>query len=144
MHFGGAQFTHNPDGDLTSDGAHAYSWNARNLLAAVDGGNTASFVYGPFRRRITKTVYGTTTGYLYDGPNVVQELSGGTPSANLLTGGLDEVFTRTDSSGSYNFLRDGLGSTLALTDSTGTVQQTYTYGPYGNTSTSGGGEHEQL
>jgi RHS repeat-associated protein len=110
---------------------------AHDLLASIDGGNTASFVYGPFGRRISKTVYGTSTNYLYDGVNVVQELSGGTPSANLLTGGLDEVFTRTDSSGSYNFLRDGLGSTLALTDSTGTVQQTYTYGPYGYTSTSG-------
>ena len=40
-----------------------------------------------------------TTNFLYDGQNVVQELSGGSPTANLLTGGLDEVFQRTDTGG---------------------------------------------
>ena len=68
---------------------------------------------------------------------MVQELSGTTPSANLVTGGLYEVFTRTDSTGVADFLRDGLGSTLALTDSTGAISQTYTYDPYGATTTSG-------
>jgi RHS repeat-associated protein len=135
--FGGTQFTYDLDGNLVNDGAHAYTWDSRGHLAALDGGNTASFVYGPFGRRISKTVYGTTTGYLYDGSNVVQELSGSTPNANLLNGGLDEVLTRTDSNGALSYLRDGLGSTAALTDSTGAVQQSYTYGPYGYTSASG-------
>jgi hypothetical protein len=65
--------------------------------------------------RISKAIYGVTTGYLYDGSNVVQELSGTTPSANLLSGGQDEVFTRTDSSGVADFLRDGIGNTAELT-----------------------------
>lgn len=85
--WGGTAMTYDPNGNLTSDGAHTYTWSPRNLLASIDGGNTASFVYGPFGRRVSKTVYGTTSGYLYDGPNVVQELSGSTPSANLLSGG---------------------------------------------------------
>lgn len=135
--WGGTAMTYDLDGNLTSDSVHAYTWSPRNLLSAVDSGSTASFIYNPFGQRISKTVYGATTGYLYDGPNVAQELSGSTPSANLLTGGLDEIFTRTDSTGTYSFLSDGLGSTLDLTDSTGTVQQTYTYNPYGSTSASG-------
>lgn len=98
----------------------------------------ASFVYGPFGRRVSKTVYGVATGFLYDGPNVTQELSGSNPSANLLTGGLDEIFTRTDSTGVADFLRDGLGSTAALTDSTGAIEQTYTYDPFGATTSNGG------
>jgi RHS repeat-associated protein len=76
--------------------------------------------------------------FLYDGVNAVQELSGSTVTANLLTGlGVDEIFTRTDSGGARDFLRDGLGSTLALTDSSGTTQTQYTYEPFGNTTTSG-------
>ena len=52
----------------------------------------------------------------------MQELSGGTPTANMLTGlGIDEVFSRTDSSGTSSFLTDALGSTLALADNSGTV-----------------------
>jgi hypothetical protein len=67
----------------------------------------------------------------------VQELSGTTPTANLLTGGLDEYFTRTDSTGTTNFLTDALGSTTAMTDSTGTVQTQYSFDPFRNTTQSG-------
>jgi len=63
--------------------------------------------------------------------------SGSSPSANLLTGGIDEIFAQMDASaGSY--LADGLGSTLALTDATGALTTQYTYEPYGNTSSNGG------
>jgi len=136
--WGTTAMTYDLDGNLTNDGVHAYTWDSRGQLAAVDNGTSASFGYDPFGRRIGKTVYGITTGYLYDGANIIQELSGGNPSANLLSGGLDEVFARTDSNGISNFLRDGIGSTAELTDSTGNVLQTYTYDPYGFTSTSGG------
>jgi hypothetical protein len=49
---------------------------------------------------------------LYDGLNFVRELtSGGTPTANLLTGlGIDETFTRTVSGGSETLLTDELGA----------------------------------
>ncbi|RDU96775.1 RHS repeat-associated core domain-containing protein, partial [Trinickia dinghuensis] len=81
---------------------------------------------------------GTTTNFLYDGANAVQELAGGTPSANMLTGlRVDEVFGRTDSLGTRSFVTDALGSTVALTDGSGAVKTNYTYEPYGNTTTSG-------
>jgi len=67
-------------------------------------------------------VNGATLTYLYDGANLVQEQSGGSPSANILAGALDEVFTRTDTAGAWSPLFDGLGGTLALTDSTGTCR----------------------
>ncbi len=68
----------------------------------------------------------------------MQELSGGTPSANLLTGGVDEIFSRTDTTlGTRHFVTDALGSTLALTDNSGAVQVSYTYDPYGATTASG-------
>ncbi len=137
IQFGTSVLSYDADGNLTSDGSHTYTWDARNHLVAIDGGSTASFTYDPFGRRISKTIYGITTGYLYSGASVVQELSGASPSANLLTGGADEIFTRTDSSGPDSFLRDGQGSTTALTDSSGSILEQYTYGSYGNTSTSG-------
>ena len=44
---------------------------------------------------------GTTSNFLYDQVNLVQELtSGGTPTANLVNGlGIDETQTRTDAGG---------------------------------------------
>ena len=85
-----------------------------------------------------KTVAGVTTSYLYDEANVAQEISGGSPIANLLSGGTDEVFTRTDSSGTANFLTDALGRTSALTDGSGSTVASYAYEPFGNTTATGG------
>jgi RHS repeat-associated protein len=85
---------------------------------------------------VNKTIGGTTQ-FLYDGVNPVQEISGGSASANLLTGGVDEYFQRTDSAGTPNFLTDALGSTLALADSSGAVQSSYTFEPFGNTTVTG-------
>ncbi len=132
----GATLTYDANGNLTSDGTNSYTWNARNQLVTISGGAPASFQYDPFGRRVSKTIGGTTQ-YVYDGANPVQEISGTTASANLLTGGVDEYFQRTDSAGTRNFLTDALGSTLALTDSTGAVQTSYTFEPFGNTAVSG-------
>jgi RHS repeat-associated protein len=134
--WGTATPSYDANGNMLSDGTNSYVWNARNQLASMDMSGY-SFQYDPFGRRVTKTIIGTTTNFLYDGANPVQEQSGGTAIANLLTGGMDEYFQRTDSAGARSFLADALGSTFALTDSTGTVQASYTYDPFGNTTVVG-------
>ncbi|MDH5641088.1 MAG: RHS repeat-associated core domain-containing protein, partial [Nitrospira sp.] len=74
----------------------------------------------------------------YDGLNPVQEKSGSTVTANLLTGlGIDEFFTRTDGAGARALLTDALGSTVALGDGTGSLVTQYTYEPFGYTTESG-------
>ncbi|MGB8681730.1 MAG: hypothetical protein WCD12_02500, partial [Candidatus Binatus sp.] len=79
----------------------------------IAGANTASFVYDADGRRALKAINGTSTQFLYDGLNPVQEIQSGAPSANLLTGlGVDEYFQRTDSAGARNYMTDILGSTL--------------------------------
>ena len=135
--WGTASLFYDLNGNMTSDGTHSYTWDARNQLRQIDLGNTGSFSYDPFGRRTSKTILGTQTGFLYDSANPVQELSGTTVTANSLSGGIDEVFQRTDSAGARSFLTDALGSTLALTDSTGTTQTSYTFEPFGNTTSSG-------
>jgi RHS repeat-associated protein len=132
--------TNDANGSLTSDGTTTYTWNNRGQLTATSKtGLAASYTYDAFGRRKSKTVGGTSTNFLYDGANVVQELSGSTPTANLLTGpGVDQTFSRTDSGGQKSFLTDALGNTLAIADTTGAVTTSYTYDPYGNMTSSGG------
>jgi RHS repeat-associated protein len=135
---GGTTFSYDLNGNLTSNGTTTYTWNVRNQLAAVSGGVTASFQYDAVGRRRGKTVGTTSTNFLYDGLNLLQELSGTTPTANLLTGlGLDETFTRTDAGGTRSPLVDALGSTLELADASGTLQTHYTFEPFGATTVSG-------
>jgi RHS repeat-associated protein len=136
--FGGTSFSYDANGNLTSDGTNTYSWNARHQLSGISGGVSASFAYDAAGRRRAKTIGGTSTQFLYDGLNPVQELASGIPTANLLTGfGLDEYFTRTDGSGARNVLADAQGSNVALTDGSGIVQAEYTYEAFGKTTTSG-------
>ena len=137
--WGAASPTYDANGNLTNDGVNTYTWDARNHLKSVTAGSTTlgSFIYDAFGRRMNRTLAGTATSLLYDVVNVAQELSGTTPTANLFSGAIDEVFTRTDSAGARSFLTDALGSTVALTDSTGALQTQYTYDPFGASSFSG-------
>jgi len=136
--WGGTSFTYDNNGNLTNDGSKTYTWNARNQLTALSGGASANFTYDGFGRRRAKTVSGTTTGFLYDDLNAVQELTGGSPLANIVSGlDLDEWFIRTDNAGARLFLADALGSTVALTDGSGTVQTEYTYEPFGKAAIGG-------
>jgi RHS repeat-associated protein len=136
--WGPQMLSYDPNGNLASDGLTSYAWDARNQLTGLSGGTSVSFAYDGLGRRRGKTVGGTTTNFLYDGLNLVQELSGSTATANLLTGGgVDEAFIRTDASGTSAFLRDTLGSALALADASGAVLTQYTFDPFGTTTSSG-------
>jgi YD repeat-containing protein len=74
--WGGTSYTYDDNGSLLNDGTRTYTWDVRNRLASLSGGATASFQYDATGRRQSKTVSGTTTKFLYDGLNVIQELDG--------------------------------------------------------------------
>ena len=134
----GTALTYDANGSLTADGSLSYGWDSRKRLVSLTGSSTASFSYDAVGRRNGKTINGTTTNFVYDGANAVQELSGSAPSANLLTGlAIDEVFSRTDNLGTRSFVTDALGSTVALTDGNAAVKTSYAYEPYGNATASG-------
>jgi YD repeat-containing protein len=141
--FGTSTETYDLNGNLATftdaSGTTTYTWNARNQLTTISGPSlTATLTYDSFGRRTGKTINATTTNFVYDGLNPVQEKSGATVTANLLTGlGIDEFITRTDGVGVRSLLPDALGSTVALGDNTGTLQTQYTYEPFGVTTQTG-------
>jgi RHS repeat-associated protein len=135
----GTNLSYDLDGNLTAFGTQTYTWNERNQLTATSVGSS-SFAYDGLGRRLSKTVGGTTSKFLYDGPNIVQEQSStNAATANLLTGlGLDQTFSRAVVGGATSsLLTDALGSTVALADSTGIVQTSYTYDPFGGVTSTG-------
>ena len=134
---GATTLSYDASGNLTNDGVNTYTWDARNQLVGISGAVSASFQYDGLGRRVRRTINGAATDYLYDGTNVDQEQVGGTPTANLLTGNTDEIFSRTEGTNLQSVLADGLGSTMSLLDSAGAAQTEYTYEPFGNTSTVG-------
>jgi RHS repeat-associated protein len=148
----GRLLAYDANGNLVRDGGRAYVWNARDQLVQINDSNgnaVATFTYDALGRRQTKSVNGISSGFVYDGLNVIQELNDETgnnsSAANVraiyLTGGIDETFTQLSQTGSdiksLTYLTDALGSTVGLVDSSGARMVDYTYDPYGATNADG-------
>jgi RHS repeat-associated protein len=127
----GTAISYDANGNMLSDGTNTFTWNGRDQVATL---NSVGLQYDALGRRIKNTA---GTSFLFDGVNATQELFGSTITANIWTGGLDELFQRSDSNGTVVPLTDVLGSTIALVDSSGHIQTTYSYDPFGNTTTAG-------
>jgi YD repeat-containing protein len=133
QNLGAQSLTYDTNGNLLSDGTNSYAWDARNQLTSLTGPAPAGFTYDSFGRRVSLTVNGGTTQYLYEsGGPLAQEIS---PAGVHLMSGLGT--SRLDSGGAMTFLSDESGSVIALTDQTGTIQTQYSYGPLGNVSITG-------
>ncbi len=104
--FGAAILTHDLNGNLTSDGAMTYSWDARNRLSGLSGpGVVSSFQYDAAGRRLGKTLNGTTTTVLHNGLDAAQETTG-TTVRNIVTGaGIDEYLSHASTSGETRLRR---------------------------------------
>jgi RHS repeat-associated protein len=146
--WGGNALSYDANGNLLSDGTNTYTWDERNHLQSINGAVTASFQYDAVERRIGKTIGSVSTGYLYDGINVVQEKNGtgagATVTANLLSGlSVDELYERLDSTGAYIILTDALGSAIVVTNGAQATVASYIYDSYGNTTQTGTNANSQ-
>jgi RHS repeat-associated protein len=134
----GVDVSIDPNGNMTSDGAKTYTWDAENRLVEVkQGGNTlAAFAYDGVGRRVEKVVGGVTHRYVQEGMHVAEErLSNGATGATryFLGLGIDEWLGRqnADSSTTY-FMADHLGSITTETSSAGAVTLARSYDAWGN------------
>jgi RHS repeat-associated protein len=87
-------------------------------------------------RRVSKTVNGTTTRYMYDGDRMIGELNASNAwlRAYAHGPGVDEPiasYAGTTSAARSMLYRDHQGSIVAEADSAGNATQIYSYSPYG-------------
>lgn len=143
----GATYTYDNNGNVISktdlSGTTAYSWNLENQLTSVtlpNAGGIVSFTYDPFGRRIRKIFGASTTIYVYDEENVIEEVDGsGGVLARYVQGlSVDEPLLVRQNSATYYYQVDGLGSITSITDSSGSTAATYSYDSFGNTTNSTG------
>jgi len=143
--FGDKTLNYDNNGNLytisDANGTTTFTWNARNQLVGINGpGISASFAYDGLGRRREKSINGSFSEFLFDGGNPVQEKSGTTVMANVLSGlSRDDFVRRTDvaTTTTRDLLVDALGSVVALVDSSGIVQTEYTYEPFGRSTVTG-------
>jgi len=132
---GGNAYGYDANGNLTSDGTIAYTYDAENRLVATSSG--AALTYDPLGRlnQTYKASTGTTR-FLYDGDQLTAEYDGaGTMLRRYVHGdGDDDPLVWYEGSGvaSPRYLySDHQGSVIAVTDASGSVIKVNAYDEYG-------------
>jgi len=149
-----ASYTYDNNGNtltkVVGSNTTSYAWDFENRLTSVTlpgTGGTVQFKYDPFGRRIQK-VYTTgsnpptttTTNYLYDGDNEVEQVdqNGNVLSRFAQGQNIDEPLALSASGATSFYEQDGLGSVTSLTNGTGAVAQSYTLDSFGKVVNSSG------
>ncbi len=131
---GGVTFIYDPNGNLTFDGLATYTYDRENHLVSATGAfGSVTYTADAFGRRSKKVLNGTTTRYVYDGDQLLEETNNaGLQQAEYVYGpGIDEVLRMERGGQQYSYFFDGLGSVIALTNSAGSVGGSYSYDVYG-------------
>jgi RHS repeat-associated protein len=122
------------NGNIISDGTKTYEWDAENrLLAVKDGANTlASFTYDGTRRRATKSAGGTTTTYVYEQEQFLEERPSTGPAKRYSYGlGIDRPLAQIAGGTSTYNVADHLGSVVSTTSVAGASLLSRQYDPWG-------------
>ena len=97
-----------------------------------------TFKYDPFGRRVQKALTQggttTTTNYLYDGPNLMEEVdsSGNVLARYTQSGLIDEPLSELRSGTTSYYEQDGINAVSSLSNSAGALANTYTYDSFGS------------
>jgi RHS repeat-associated protein len=112
----GTAFSYDASGNVTSDGARAFTYDAENRIVSVSGLNSESYGYDAGNRRVKKAVGGLVTHYIWEGNQVIAEYERGGSA--------------TQATGTRYYHQDRL-STRVITDSAGAVVGTTDHLPFG-------------
>jgi RHS repeat-associated protein len=133
---GGTVYSYTPDGNLAARGSDSFRWSPRGeLLQATVSGQIASYQYDGFGRRVSRSVGGATTQYLYGNLTDVTQLTASRSADGLLT-----VYDYDEEQRLVGFERggqrfyvatDALGSPAVVTDAFGTVVKALSYSAFG-------------
>ena len=135
---GATTLSHDANGNLTSDGASSFVYDAENRLVRASGATSATLAYDPLGRLWQVSGGSGTTRFVYDGDRLVAEYNGaGTLLRRYVHGpGVDEPVVWYEGAGvgagSRRYLHtDHQGSVVAIADAAGTVLGVNRYDPYG-------------
>ena len=143
-------WTHDRSGAVTrmngANGTTTFAYDAAGRLSRATvqppagSAITVTYTYDGDGNRISRTVGGATTQYVWDPnasvPLLVLEQSGGVVQRRYFNDERGPVAMQTPTE-TYYFHRDPLGTTNQLTDSSGAVVAAYSYGAFGAVSAIG-------
>ena len=140
---GDVQYVYDQNGNLVDDGEKLYAYDYANRLVEVRAKTTnaleATFEYGPFGRRLAKTIHGPTVEshrFVYDGVDLMETFdAAGNFVAHYVHASdrYDRPVAIDTSAGRFFCHGDHLGSVDTITNAAGVVVERYDYSPFGET-----------
>ncbi|WP_229955132.1 RHS repeat-associated core domain-containing protein [Parasphingorhabdus litoris] len=135
---GPAAFTHDLNGNLTSDGSVNFTYDTENRLISASGVKTATLKYDPLGRLFEVAAPSGTTRFLYDGDALVGEYNtAGTMLHRYVHGnGVDQPLVWYDggtvnSTNRRHLFANWQGSIAAITNASGNAIGVNAYDAYG-------------
>ena len=130
----GTAYTHDANGNLTSDGTkdYVYDWADRLIRVEESSQILAEYTYDAVNRRVTKTVGTTATTFIYDETDVIEEYTDGVfDRAFVYRNTIDKPILLETGSQLYYYITGRQGSVRAIVDDTGALVESYEYTPFG-------------
>ena len=135
-------YTYDENGNRTAKSAggnilqsYAYDFEDHIVQASGPGGILGTYYYNADGLRVAKVTASGTTGFIYDGMKLLQEVgaTGQTTATYTSTGGnvYDPLVGIANAAGSHALLMDGLGSIRFLLDNTQRFSDGYVYEAFG-------------
>jgi RHS repeat-associated protein len=145
---GGTSYAYDDNGNLTSStdstGTTTYAWDARNRLASISapGGQNTTFLYdflaGVIQQSDTGPTLTLTQSFVLDDlTNVAYIARSNGDSVSVLAGRtIDQDFAVVHANGQVEYkLGDAINSTQATVDQNGKLVSSFSYEPFGKTTT---------
>ncbi len=127
---GSDSFVYDNEGQPTSKGGVANTWDYEHRLTSV-GGAAAQYFYDGVGNRLRATRSGVSTRYIYDkGGNLLAETNNAGAITRYYIHG-QGMLAFVEGSTAYTYHHDAVGNTVAVTDGSGVVKNAYAYTSYG-------------
>ncbi|MBR4880840.1 MAG: RHS repeat-associated core domain-containing protein [Clostridia bacterium] len=132
------RYTYDKSGNLTNkiyelsgrETKSYYIYDGYNRLSEfVSGDTTAEYTYNPEGLRESKTVNGNYTRFIYDGENIVGELTG--DNYYIYYRGTELISSKSYDNKGHFYRLDSHGNVTDLVNHLGESQKSYAYTPYG-------------
>jgi RHS repeat-associated protein len=137
-------FTHDANGNMTSDGNRSFEWDAENRLVAINiGTHRSEFTYDGWNRR-TRVVEKESGVTIRDASLFWAE--GSIAEERVSAGAVNRFFSDAESHDSVSkfVTRDHLGSVREVTDASGSILTRNEFDPFGRISRVSGSEDSRF
>ena len=128
--FNGTQIAYDEIGNPLSIGSKQLTWLGRQLQSIADGENTIEYAYNGDGNRISKTVNGVKTEFVYNGDILAGQKSGNDTLVFMYDNNSD-IFGFILNGTEYYYIKNAQNDVTAIADKDGNVLAEYAYDSWG-------------